>query len=92
MTDAPVRAHVFVSGVVQGVGYRMSCLRAARGRVGGWVRNLDDGRVEAVFEGTAEAVERMISWCRTGPSAARVRNVEVTWETPQGEAGFDVTG
>src|SRR6476469_7238634 len=60
----PVRVHVFVSGVVQGVGYRYSTRNQAKYfGLGGWVRNLPDGRVEAVFEGSKKAVEGMISWC-----------------------------
>ena len=85
-----VRAHVFVSGLVQGVCYRASCEDAAGTSVAGWVRNCDDGRVEAVFEGTKEAVERMIAWCRRGPPMARVTDVAVSWESVQGERGFGV--
>jgi acylphosphatase len=85
------RAHVFVSGRVQGVYYRASTRDAARDRgVDGWVRNLDDGRVEAVFEGDPDAVEGMVEWCHTGSSAARVEDVDVTYEEPEGEAGFRV--
>ncbi len=86
-----VRAHIFVTGRVQGVGYRASCEDAAGTSVAGWVRNCADGRVEAVFEGTKEAVERVIAWCRRGPPAARVTDVAVNWETAQGERGFAVT-
>ena len=87
-----VRAHVFVSGRVQGVGYRASCEEEAGTSVTGWVRNCDDDRVEAVFEGTKEAVERMIAWCRRGPPMSRVTDVAVSWETAQGERGFGVRG
>jgi acylphosphatase len=90
-TDETVRAHVFVSGRVQGVFYRASTRDAARERdVDGWVRNLDDGRVEAVFEGPEEAVEAMVEWCHTGSSAAVVDDVDVTDEEPSGESGFRV--
>jgi acylphosphatase len=90
MTDR-IRAHVFVSGRVQGVFYRANTRDAARGRgVDGWVRNRDDGRVEAVFEGEADAVEEMIEWCHTGSPAATVDDVEATYEEPQGESGFSV--
>jgi len=67
------RAHVFVSGTVQGVYYRASTRDAARDRgVDGWVKNRDDGRVEAVFEGEESAVEAMVEWCHTGSDAASV--------------------
>ncbi len=85
------RAHVFVSGTVQGVYFRASTRDGAREQnVDGWVRNLADGRVEAVFEGPSEAVEEMIDWCHEGSPAASVTNVEVTWEDPQGVDGFDI--
>ncbi|MFB6156687.1 MAG: acylphosphatase [Haloferacaceae archaeon] len=86
-----VRAHVHVSGRVQGVYYRASTRDAARDAgVDGWVRNLDDGRVEAVFEGPADAVERMVEWCHDGSPAARVEEVAVEYEDPEGEDGFRV--
>jgi acylphosphatase len=86
-----VRARVFVSGRVQGVYYRASTRDAARARdVDGWVRNLDDGRVEAVFEGDESAVEAMIEWCHTGSPAATVRDVDVEYEEPRGESGFSI--
>lgn len=79
------RAHVYVSGRVQGVGFRYSTYhQAIRLNLGGWVRNLDDGRVEAVFEGEADAVREMIAWCREGPPGARVGRVEVEWEPAAG--------
>ena len=85
------RAHVFVSGRVQGVYYRATTRDTARERgVDGWVRNLDDGRVEAVFEGDSEAVEGMVEWCHTGSSRADVDDVTVTYEEPAGVDGFDV--
>jgi len=87
-----VRAHVFVSGRVQGVFFRHETrLRALRNNVSGWVRNLPDGRVEAVFEGEKENVEAMIEFCRRGPPGAVVKNVEVIWENPTGEfKGFKI--
>jgi acylphosphatase len=85
------RAHVFVSGRVQGVYYRATTRETARKRgVDGWVRNLDDGRVEAVFEGDPGAVEAMVEWCHTGSPAADVEAVEVEYGDPKGEAGFGV--
>lgn len=87
----PIRRRVFVSGRVQGVYYRASTRDAARERgVAGWVRNLGDGRVEAVFEGDPDAVEAMIAWCRTGSPAADVDEVEVIEAEPEGESGFTI--
>jgi acylphosphatase len=81
------RAHVYVSGMVQGVFYRYHTQELAqRLGVGGWVRNLHDGRVEAVFEGERKNVEEMIKFCRKGPPGARVSSIEVKWEEPQGES------
>jgi acylphosphatase len=78
MTDK--RAHVFVSGRVQGVSFRYYTVRQASDKgVRGWVRNLADGRVEAMFEGPQEKVEAMVQWCHQGPPAARVSEVEVEW-------------
>ncbi len=85
------RAHVFVSGKVQGVYYRATTRDTAREKgVSGWVRNLEDGRVEAVFEGPKEDVEAMIDFCYEGSDAARVEDVKVSDEKPQGEDGFRV--
>jgi acylphosphatase len=73
------------------VWFRDSCRRrASEAGVSGWVRNLPDGRVEAVFEGPAPAVEDMIAWCRIGPPRALVATVEVADEPTLGEAGFTV--
>ncbi|MBS7654692.1 MAG: acylphosphatase [Candidatus Bathyarchaeia archaeon] len=81
-----VRAHLFISGFVQGVFFRHETrLRAIRNNVTGWVRNLPDGRVEAVFEGEKENVDAMIAFCRRGPPGAVVMKVEVKWEDPTGE-------
>jgi len=84
------RAHVWISGRVQGVGYRYNTIQAAqRHGVKGWVRNAGDGRVEAVFEGSEREVQAMIDWCWSGSPAAQVSEVEVEWETPTGEfSGF----
>ncbi len=90
---APVRRHVIVSGRVQGVYFRDSCRQmAARLGVGGWVRNRADGAVEAAFEGPADAVDRMIDWCRVGPRRAVVTGVTVAEEDPVGERSFHVEG
>lgn len=81
-----VRAHVFVSGRVQGVFFRNDTQdEALRHGLTGWVRNLPDERVEAVFEGEKETVDKLIDFCRRGPSGARVANVEVVWENYTGE-------
>jgi acylphosphatase len=92
MTDSDpstTRARVFVAGRVQGVWFRESCRdRALAAGVTGWVRNLHDGRVEAVLEGPPAAVKRVVQWCREGPPRARVDSVEVQSETPVGESGF----
>ena len=90
MTDR-ARAHVYVSGKVQGVYFRATTREEAREHgVDGWVRNLDDGRVEAVFEGPKEDVESLIEFCHRGSKAARIDDVEVSYEEPQGEDGFRV--
>ena len=84
------RARVRVSGRVQGVGFRFATrARAASLGLGGSVRNLADGAVEAVFEGPRDRVESMLDWCRRGPSGAWVEEVEVAWELPVGEQGFE---
>jgi acylphosphatase len=84
-----VRRHVIASGTVQGVWFRETCSRRARAAgVGGWIRNRPDGSVEAVFEGEAEAVDDLVSWCRRGPDRAVVTGVEVRDEPPEGEALF----
>jgi acylphosphatase len=71
------RVHVTVTGRVQGVAFRAKTRsEAIRHNVSGWVRNLPDGSVEAVFEGKPEDVERVVSWCRTGPSLAVVEQME----------------
>jgi acylphosphatase len=83
------RVRVVVSGGVQGVGFRWSTREEATLRgLAGYVRNLPDGRVEAVFEGPAEAVEGMIGWCRSGPRWAAVSGVEVREESPAGDTAF----
>ncbi|MGH2767701.1 MAG: acylphosphatase [Actinomycetota bacterium] len=86
-----VRAHLWISGRVQGVFFRHDTARHARGRgLAGWVRNLADGRVEVVFEGPREPVDSMVRWCHDGPSMALVEEVRVVWEEPAGDPGFSV--
>jgi acylphosphatase len=86
-----VRRRVIVSGRVQGVGYRVACAReAAAVGVAGAVRNLPDGRVEAVFEGSPADVDALVAWCRRGPRSAAVRDVRVTDEPPTGRPGFTI--
>jgi len=85
------RAHVFVSGEVQGVFFRATTReRAEETGVDGWVRNLDDGRVEAGFEGPEDAVEAMVEFCHEGSPQARVDDVETEYGDPEGVDGFEV--
>ena len=80
------RVHVFISGRVQGVGFRAFTQRGARAlKVAGWVRNRRDGRVEAVFEGPPEQVARLLAKVAVGPGPARVDDVKVTDEPWRGE-------
>jgi len=81
-----VRAHVYVSGKVQGVFFRSKTADLAESLgINGWVRNLSDGRVEALFEGEKEQVEEGIEFCRRGPSGAYVQSIDVRWEDWRGE-------
>ena len=86
------RAHLYISGLVQGVFYRANMQRKAEELgLSGWVRNLPDGRVEAVAEGDEEALKKLIDWAWRGPPAARVENGEVIWEEPRGDIrGFRI--
>ena len=87
-----VRAHLFISGIVQGVSYRASTqVEAQKCGVVGWVKNLEDGRVEAVLQGPRTQVEEVIRWCHRGPPAAKVEKVAVAWEKAADEfKAFDV--
>ncbi len=87
------RVHAFIAGRVQGVAFRWETQRVAeQQQVHGWVRNLPDGRVEAVFEGPRPQVEAVLEWCRQGPAIARVEVVDVQWEDFKGEfEGFSIT-
>lgn len=82
------RAHIVVSGRVQGVSFRAHTVAMARNYgVQGWVENMEDGRVEILAEGQDEAVDKLIAWCHEGPGAARVEHVEVEWQPYQGNLG-----
>ena len=86
-----VRYRVLISGRVQGVFFRDSCRRLAQQHgVAGWVRNLPDGRVEAVFEGPARDVQRLLDWARHGPRLAVVSDVAVKAEQPEGLGTFSI--
>jgi acylphosphatase len=86
-----VRYRVLISGLVQGVYFRDTCRRMAeRHGVRGWVRNLPDGRVEAVFEGSDEDVDSLLAWSHHGPAAAEVKDVRVQAEPPEGISGFQI--
>ncbi len=86
------RAHVFVSGQVQGVSFRDATRQQAKQLgLNGWVRNTDDNRVEAVFEGEPDAVSQIVEWCKSGPSSADVEDVSVENEVSSGDlSGFEV--
>ena len=85
------RAKVIVRGSVQGVFFRAEARDRARSLgLAGWVRNVPDGTVEAVFEGEAERVESLVEWCSRGPAGARVEQVDVDWSEPEGDQGFSV--
>jgi acylphosphatase len=86
------RAQVRVRGRVQGVFFRAETRERARSLgLAGWVRNCEDGTVEAVFEGDDERVRSMVDWCSRGPAGAQVEDVAVKWEAePRGEQGFRV--
>jgi len=87
-----VRVRVRVRGRVQGVFFRAETRRMAlEAGVAGWVRNVRDGSVEAVFEGDSQAVDAAVEWCRRGPPGARVDHVDVTAEEPAGESGFEIS-
>ena len=86
------RVHVFVSGSVQGVGFRQAVYdKATELNVAGWVKNLSDGRIEAVLEGPRDEVYRVVGLCRAGPPGARVSGVQVDREPPEGEEGFSLS-
>ena len=86
------RIHIFVTGRVQGVFFRQSTrVMAIKNNVNGWVRNLDDGRVEIVAEGENENINNLVTWCETGPANSRVDKFQLIEENSTGEfENFDV--
>lgn len=86
------RAHVYISGSVQGVFFRDSTRQKANELdLNGWVKNMSDGRVEALFEGPADAVQEMLDWCKEGPAQADVEDVDAEHEEPMEDLkGFEV--
>ncbi|WP_282852162.1 acylphosphatase [Gulosibacter sediminis] len=90
---ATKRVRGYVSGVVQGVGYRYSTAHEAqRLGLGGYVRNLFDGRVEFEAEGEADAVDRLVAWAHRGPRSASVDGVETSEQPPRGDTEFEIRG
>lgn len=90
--EEKIRAHIFASGKVQGVFYREKTRKQAE-KIGvtGWVKNLADGRVEAIFEGDRDKVEKMVNWARKGPIWAKIEALDVVWEDHHGEFnGFEI--
>ena len=85
-------AHIFISGFVQGIGFRQFIKKSGEEtQVTGWVRNLSDGRVEAVLQGRIEDIEKLIMLCRKGPFLSEVENVDVEWKEDQRELeGFEI--
>ncbi len=86
------RVHATISGRVQGVSFRDSTRQEAENLgLTGWVRNTEDGSVEAIFEGDSDAVNQMVEWCKSGPSSANVEEVSTEREAPSGDlSGFEV--
>ena len=81
-----VRVHIFIRGRVQVVFFRSETMYEAKQLgVTGWVRNIPDGRVEAIFEGEQENVKKLIEFCKRGPLGARVTNADIIWESYTGE-------
>ncbi|MDM8528150.1 acylphosphatase [Anaerolineales bacterium HSG24] len=88
-----LQVHVMIYGRVQGVSFRWHAQREAQAQdLTGWVRNLSNGQVEAIFEGDSQAIHKMVAWCYMGPTSARVDNVEVNYHAPTNEfTGFKIT-
>jgi acylphosphatase len=86
-----VRRHLLIGGKVQGVGFRVFLAdQAIKARLTGYVRNLDDGRVEAALEGPRDAVDHVAAWCREGPTMAHVSAIEITDEDLTGDREFAI--
>ncbi len=91
MSHRQIQVHVLVSGKVQRVGYRASTRKMAlQLNLRGWVRNLPDGRVEAVFGGVEPSVHAMVAWCQRGPLKAAVTDVATTRQPIEAFTGFDI--
>lgn len=90
--DDRLQLHVFVDGLVQGVGFRHATYMAAREQgLKGWVKNLPDGRVEACLQGDRADLETMLAWCRKGPYLSKVERVDSTWEPASDEySSFEI--
>ena len=87
------RAHIFISGKVQGVFFRENTRKkAAEFGLSGFVRNLSNGKVEAIFEGEKEKIEKIIQWIKKEPETAQIENIEIDWQNYQGEfENFEIT-
>ncbi len=80
------RLRIVIEGIVQGVFFRANTIEeSSKLGLTGWVKNRADGRVEAVFEGDVDGIEQIVEWCKKGPPAAVVRNIETTWEQATGD-------
>ncbi len=91
MVSRRIQVRVLVSGAVQDIGFRaLASRRALHWDLRGWIRHLDDGRIEAVFQGPESTVESMIAWCRKGPLKAAVQDVTVQRQSLEAFSGFDV--
>ncbi len=90
--NEPVRVHIIVQGIVQGVFFRANTRRVAQSlALTGWVKNLPDGRVEVLAEGLPDNVDDFVNWCQKGPSFSRVEHAEINWAKPTGEfASFEI--
>lgn len=79
--EGKIRAHMIISGSVQGVFFRQNTFKKAKELgVLGWVRNLPDGRVEVIFDGDRDRVEKMVNWAKKGPVSALVRDFKIEWQ------------
>lgn len=90
--EKKTRAHIFVSGRVQGVYFRENTRKKAEQLdVSGWIKNLSDGRVEAVFEGEEDKIEKIVAWIKKGPIFAKIIDLKIEWQEYKGEfKGFDI--